>query len=253
MSTLASRTAGVALTAAALVGTLAASAAPAQAQANRLNAGPYEISAVTGYQWFDESAALDGAPILGLQIRRTLLKMFTAGIGVAVSRPLSRGDYFPWNRQVYFSDAQHLNDTTLLFEVSQRTTIATYAAEAGLRLGGAERGWWRGLSVDGTVALGRYVLWADPERARENRRTSAIMWQLGGGARLPIGSDAALLLRIDDVIFTNYSRDFLSLSDPLFAEDLFPNPLTTPPAKKTTIHNPRLTIGFTFVPGEENP
>ena len=56
-------------------------------------------------------------------------------------------------------------------------------------------------------------------------------------------------MRVDDVIFLRYDRDRLSLSDPLFAEDLFPNPDPVPPAAKRTVHNVRLSVVFSYVPG----
>jgi hypothetical protein len=58
-----------------------------------------------------------------------------------------------------------------------------------------------------------------------------------------------LRVRADDVIFTNFDRERFSLSDPLFAEDLFQNPVKTPPAARRTVHNPRISVGFSFIPG----
>jgi hypothetical protein len=72
---------------------------------------------------------------------------------------------------------------------------------------------------------------------------------LGAGIGVPVGGSSTIRLRVDDLIFTDFDRDWFSLSDPLFAEELFPNPVTTPPAKEWRIHNPRLSVQFTFVPG----
>ena len=210
---------------------------------------PSEVAAVSGIQFFAKSAALDYSPTLGMHVRRPFRNFFIAGGGIVVARPLTRGWYFPWNRQVYFSDASHLNDTTLIFQINQRVTVATLTVDGGLRFAGPTGTMFERFGVEGTVGLGRYIIWADPERARENKRMSAMTWQIGGGATMALGSSARLLVRMDDMIFTNFDRDFLSLSDPLFAEDLFSNPVLTPPAKQKTIHNPRFTFGFTFVPG----
>lgn len=212
-----------------------------------------EVAAVTGWHHFAWSSALEYGPFLGMQVRRPFRGMFIAGAGLVVARPLTRGSFFPWNRQVYFSDASHLNDTTLIFQVNQRVTVATLTVDGGVRLAGPNGTRFERFGVEGTVGVGRYIIWADPERARENKRMSAITWQLGGGVTMDLGQSTKLLARLDDMIFTNYDRDFLSLSDPLFAEDLFPNPVNPPPAKQRTIHNARITVGFTFVPGGDAP
>jgi hypothetical protein len=55
-------------------------------------------------------------------------------------------------------------------------------------------------------------------------------------------------LRVDDIVMMNYDRDLLSLHDRLFFDDLFPNPVTQPPPEKSTIHNPRISVAFSFTP-----
>ena len=234
---------------------LAAAQEPASVGAARprSSTNASEVAAVTGWHHFAWSSALEYAPILGVQVRRPFRGMFLAGGGLVVTRPLTRGSFFPWNRQVYFSDASHLNDTTLIFQINQRVTVATLTVDGGVRLAGPSGTMLERFGVEGTVGVGRYIIWADPERARENKRMSAITWQFGGGLTMALGQSTKLLARLDDVIFTEYDRDFLSLSDPLFAEDLFPNPTQTPPPKQRTIHNARVTVGFTFVPGGDTP
>jgi hypothetical protein len=76
-----------------------------------------------------------------------------------------------------------------------------------------------------------------------------LSFTFGGGVLLPLGPSTAVGLRVEDVILTNYYRDVLSLHDPLFFEDLFQNPTVDVPPAKTTVHNPRMTISFRFVPG----
>lgn len=241
-----------ALSASVVAGSTAAAQEPTPGNAAsvpRSSANASEVAAVSGWHHFAWSSALEYTPFLGMHVRRPIRNYFIAGGALVVARPLTRGEFFPWNRQVYFSDASHLNDTTLIFQVSQRVTVATLTVDGGVRLAGPSGTMLERFGVEGTVGVGRYIIWADPERARENKRMSAITWQLGGGFTMALGQSAKLLARLDDVIFTEYDRDFLSLSDPLFAEDLFPNPLQPPPPKQRTIHNARVTVGFTFVPG----
>ena len=242
-----------AATAAATALAIAASTAAAQdTAATSRRWGDYEVSAITGYQWHHITSGLKGSPILGMQFRRIFREAFTAGVGVTMGRPVSRGEFFPWNRQVYFSDASHLNDTTLIFQVSQRVTVANYLAELGARYQLERFGLSKGAAFEVSGGIGRWVIYLDPERVRANRKVSSILWQFGGGVTVPAGA-ATILLRVDDVIYTNWNRDILSLSDPLFSEDLWPNPVGPQYPKKSPAHNPRLSLGFTFAPGRGAP
>ena len=215
----------------------------------------FEVSALTGYQWYDESSALRNAPTLGFRVTSPrLYGPLTIGFLGSYARPTTRGDYFPWNRQIYFSDQARRNDTTLVFEVSQRVGIAHVGVEAGTRFGGAPRTPgrmldYRTVTFDASVGIGAYGIWLDPEQARRNTRRSGGSYMLGAGFGVPVGGTSTIRLRVDDLIFTDFDRDWFNLHDPLFAEELFPNPVTPPPAKEYRIHNPRLSVMFTFVPG----
>jgi hypothetical protein len=213
----------------------------------------YQVDALTGWQWFDESAALDAAPLIGVRIGMPVFgQAVSLGALAAFSRVLTRGSYFPYNRQIYFSDATHRNDTTLIFEVSQRVTLGTYGADARVRFGApgaAGDGLLGRLQFDLGGGVGGYTIWLDPEQERFNRSFSGLMFSVGAGIGANLWRDASVELRIDDMIFTDFDREQLSLSDPRLSDDLFPNPVPPPPAAKSTIHNPRLSVAFRFTPG----
>lgn len=226
----------------------------------------YEISAITGYQWFDNSSALKGAGTLGLRaVNPHILARvpgLSFGVTAAFSRPTTKGSYFPWNRHTFVSDINRRNDTTLVYEVSQRVTMAHYAIEAGYRIGGAPRRTegrttmerlldWRAASAEASLGLGGYAFWEDPEQNHRNEVHAHPAISLGAGLGIPLPRNTTLRLRADDLILTRYDREWFSLYDPLFSEELFPNPMTPPPAAKSTIHNMRLSIQFSFVPGAE--
>jgi hypothetical protein len=214
--------------------------------------GPrFEVSAVTGLQFFDESSALKRSPLLGIRIAAPPVRGLTLGVSGAFARPVTRGEYFPWNRQIYFSDAAHTRDTVLIFEVSQRVTLATYGVEAAYRLGAPTT-----IALPGSApfhlelgaGIGGYTIWLDPEQRRRNEAFNGLQLAFGAGIGVPLGPTSVLRLRVDDIIMTNYDRDLLSLHDPLFFDDLFPNPVKAPPAAKSTIHNPRISVAFSFTP-----
>ena len=213
----------------------------------------YRVSGLFGYQFFDKHAALDKAPFIGMRVSRSLGKILTAGLSVAFTRPTTRGEYFPWNRQIYFSDASHVNDTTLLFQVEQRVTMATPTVDVGVELGMRPRR-GRGIDIGGTrlalnAGAGIWTVWLDPERSKGNNTHAGPAFPFGGGITVPVGRAASLGFRLDDVIQFNYFYGMYNLSDPLLSEDLFLNPLVPPPPVKTPVHNMRLTFSFSFVPG----
>ena len=218
---------------------------------------PYRVAALFGYQRFDESAALDGAPFIGMRLGRSLGRLFTGAINLNFSRPTTRGEYFPWNRQIYFSDAGHLNDTTLLFQVEQRVTFATTTLDFGVGFGGRERldgrAGLRDVRLSVNAGAGFWAIWLDPERTKGNNGHGGMAFPLGAELALPLGRSTSVSARVDDVILTNFYRSMFSLSDPLLSEDLFDNPLVEPPPAKTPIHNMRLTLAFSFVPGVREP
>jgi hypothetical protein len=241
-----------AITAAALVTLVAARGTAQNEDSVTVSPTAYRVSALVGLQMFDESAALDKAPFIGMRISRPLTGIFAAGLNLAFSRPNTRGEYFPWNRQIYFSDASHLNDTTLLFQVEQRVTFATTTLDLGVGFGGdrdADRFSLSGIRLGLNAGAGFWAVWLDPERTKGNNGHGGMAFPLGAELQVPVGRSASIGARVDDVILTNFYRDMFNLSDPLLSEDLFLNPLVPPPPGKTTIHNMRLTLAFSFVPG----
>ena len=218
--------------------------------------GPqHAVSVLTGYQWFDDASALTGAPLIGLRIERGLGSLFTAGINLGLTRPSTRGEMFPWNRQVYFSNPAGERETTLVFITSQDVVMATYGAQAGVRLPLSRTGWSRAtgrlgaIALDATAGAGFTTIWADPEQNRTNRVLGGWYWSIGGGVSVPLPQNTALSLRVDDLVLQNHFPSRLSLSDPLFADDLFDDPAKRPELKDA-YHSPRFSIAFTFIPGD---
>lgn len=243
------------IAAAMAIGVLSASAG-AQEEDSVVVVSPtaFRVAGLIGYQMFDESAALDKAPFIGMRVSRPVTNIFTAALNVAFARPNTRGEYFPWNRQIYFSDASHLNDTTLIFQVEQRVTFATTTLDVGVGFGGGDsaiggRVLPRGMRLGLNAGAGFWAIWLDPERTKGNNGHGGLAFPLGVDLSVPVGRGASIGARVDDVILTNFYRSMFSLSDPLLAEDLFENPLKDPPPPKTNIHNMRLTLAFSFVPG----
>jgi hypothetical protein len=211
-----------------------------------------------GRQWFDESAALHPAQFLAMRVARRLGGFASLGVNGSIMRPTSRGEYFPWNRQVYFINNTTGQDTVVLYAVSQRVVLATYGIDADARLpigrslgdpgSGMVRRAIGGTELLAAAGAGFHSMWLDPEQTRRNRVVGGTSFLLGAGLSVPLGNTAAVQLRVDDMILGGYDRNDLSLADPLFYEDLFPNPVEAPPPEKQTLHNMRLTLSFSYVP-----
>jgi len=217
----------------------------------------FEVSAIVGYQLFDRSAALRDAAAGGVRFVNARILPSVPGLSLGFTagfaRPTTRGEYFPWNRQIYYSDINRRNDTTLVFEVSQRVTMANYGAELGWRVGGGDADspstGLRGVAAEVSAGVGGYAFWLDPEQTRTNSIRSKLAYTLGAGIGVPLRGGTTLRVRADDLIFTGFDRNWFSLHDPLFAEELFQNPERQPPAPKNTVHNLRLSMQFSFFPG----
>ena len=89
----------------------------------------------------------------------------------------------------------------------------------------------------------------DPEQNRSEEKRDGYSLNLGVGATYAIAGGAGIVLEIRDVALFEYDRDWFDLSDPLLAEPRVPEPAGEPPAKQSTIHNLRFSVGFTYVPG----
>ena len=212
---------------------------------------PFRISMIGGYQKFAASAALDDAPLFGMRISNRRFGILSYGATAAFARPTTRGDYFPYNRATVYSNPTG-SDTTIVYRVSQRVTMATYGLEAGVavplaRIGRSGNAFDR-IELQASAAAGAWTFWLDPEQSRGNRTNGNSMVQYGGGLSIPIGRSSALALRVEDVVFMKFTREQFSLADPLLRDDLFPNATSSLPKDKSTVHNPRLTVSFTFVP-----
>jgi hypothetical protein len=72
--------------------------------------------------------------------------------------------------------------------------------------------------------------------------------QFGGGVGFRLGDRTTVKADIRDMVFLNWDRDRLNPVAPNFQNVRIPAVNTTPPEEKSTIHNWRFALGFSFVP-----
>jgi hypothetical protein len=106
-----------------------------------------------------------------------------------------------------------------------------------------------------TGGVGAVTVNTDPQQQGSNRSFTEGQFQLGGGLGWRLGTTTALRVELRDFVFTGWDRDRLNVvsTDPNACGGPCPN--TTflaangnPPEKKSTVHNLRLAIGFSYVP-----
>ncbi len=177
----------------------------------------------------------------GISLLYGVAQRFSVGLSFDVTRPVTNGAYFP-PVEMEIGGEQQL---TLL---SQRLTIVQYAVE----------GEW-GPSL-GRIApyvvgsIGGYTVYMEPAKVdfagvTGFQRFGDVMYSLGAGLDFALGSAAGLRLEFRDMIYTGWDRDRLYPVLPRFQASLFPDLIPPPPDASGTLHNLRLALAFSFVPG----
>lgn len=212
---------------------LVAFATAAQAQ---VETGNFQLTPYGGLFRADESSALKDAPIVGLEAVYYFSPALAIGLTGNFARGESDGSYFPaarWNVGP---------DTTRLFHVGQDLSIVTYGAVAKLGLTAGR------LTPYAAAGVGRYTLFLDPQSNNRPVTTGGLSFEAGAGFHVALSERAGIRLDVRDLVFTDFDREDLYPVDERFRTDIFL--VAEPPAAKSTIHNIRAAIGFTYVPGQ---
>lgn len=217
--------------------------------AQGLATGRFTITPVVGTIRFDEASALankkandDGAftenvftPTVGLSADYKLARQLGLGFYFEAARPQTRGDYFPSLLLNFGQNAQ-------LRTISQRVTLMMY-----------------GLQGTGTFGVGRLqpfvsggvgfvTVNGDPQQNDGNASFTNGQFQFGGGLGYAVSGNTTVRLDVRDFVFTGWERDELYPVNTDFQNTLFPSANGNPPTEKSTVHNLRFAIGFSYVP-----
>jgi len=98
------------------------------------------------------------------------------------------------------------------------------------------------------AGVGAVTVNNDPQQADDNASYTTGQFQVGGGLGFRVGRSTSVRLDLRDYVFTSWDRDRLNVVNPTFQNTLFPSANGNPPAEKSTVHNIRLAIGFSYVP-----
>lgn len=211
-------------------------AAPVAAQAQQ---GQFEVSTLLSWQRFDEAAALENGPAAGLEVMYFARPAIAVGGYLAIGRPTTRGEYFPLVGLKF-------EDSTFFYLPDQTVTQIGFGIAGLLRLASLEP-----FAPYVTAGAGRTRFFMDPEQNRGIRAEGVATWMLGGGVHYSTGGGIGLRLDVRDEIYTSFDREIFSVVDPLFIDRTMPHPNPNIPEAKSTVHNIRLSLAFSFVPGRQ--
>jgi hypothetical protein len=133
-------------------------------------------------------------------------------------------------------------DTTLIFAVQQPVTVLQYGVQAVLESGGA-------FSLFAKGGGGGYTVTLDPQTARGRVSDTQLGFNVGAGLRFRTGGGTSIALEVQDLVYTNFSRNALNPVEPRFRPVRFPDVVPVQPEFEGTAHNIYAAITFLFTPG----
>jgi opacity protein-like surface antigen len=222
--------------------------------AQALTSGRFTVTPLVGTIRFDDASALankkadaDGeftenvfTPTIGLSADYKVTRQVGLGFYFEAARPQTRGDYFP-------SLLLNFGPNAELRTISQRVTLMMYGLQ--------------GMATFGVGALQPYVaggagfvtINGDPQQNDRNESFTNTQFQFGGGIGYAVSGNTTLRLDVRDFVFTSWDRNELYPVNPDFQNTLFPSANGNPPADKSTVHNIRIGLGFSYVPRSVSP
>jgi hypothetical protein len=219
-----------------------------------LTAGRFTVTPSIGTIRWDDASALANkkadengeftknvfTPTVGLSADYLVARQVGLGFYFEASRPQTRGDYFPTLLLNFPNNAQ-------LRTISQRVTVLMYGAQATLQLPTGR------LNPYLSGGAGLVTISGDPQQNDRNSSFTNGQFQVGGGLGFHVSGSTSLRIDVRDFVFTGFDRDELYPVNPSFQNTLFPSANGNPPAEKSTVHNIRVAIGFSYVPQSASP
>lgn len=200
----------------------------------QVRAGSFQLTPYGALLTPDNSSALKDGVMLGIEAAYYVTTNIAVGVTGNFGRSESDGTYFG---AAVFPLGAGL-DTV---QVDQKVSIATYGAIAKLGISAAQ------FSPFVAGGIGGYFLFLDPQSNDAPVTISGLGLEVGAGFHLALSDRTGIRADVRDLIFTDYDRDVLNVISPRFQTDLFLK--GQPPGEKSTIHNLRLSFGFSYLPG----
>ena len=201
-----------------------------------------EVSA--GTQMYAASSSLSASPMFALEALYQVTPRVAVGPAIQFHRADTDGSF-------YVAAVDFGADSTRIYQVGQTLSALHYGANAHISVMPGGR-----LDPYVLVGAGGYTLYLDTQANDGIRRVTNRMVQGGAGVRYAITEAAGVQVDARDVIYMNFDRDVLNPVDerlrncPSGGTCRFPDAERPDlPDKEDMIHNIRLSIGLTYVPG----
>lgn len=219
---------------------LAAAAMPLAAQENT---GVWVVDLRGGALLYDEASAIETGAVLGLEALYRFGRNFAVGPSIDYAQTQTAGEFF-------IGVLDFGADSTRIYEVSQPLSALHYGLNAVFDvLPDSRFGPYVGAGGGG------YRLYLDSQSNEAPTTVNGAMLQAGGGIRWSISDAAGVQLDVRDLIYLDFDREELNPIDPRHRNRRDDGTIRFPAAEEdlpdasSTIHNFRLTLGFTYVPG----
>ena len=206
--------------------------------------GAWSVEVSAGTQMYAVSSSLLSSPMLALEALYQVTPRIAVGPAIQFHRADTDGSF-------YVAAVDFGADSTRIFEVGQTLSALHYGVNAHVSV-------MPGGNLDPYVVLGAggATLYLDTQANDDFRRVTHRMAQAGAGVRYAVNEAAGIQLDVRDVIYMNFDRDVLNPVDDRLRNCKsdgtcrFPDAERTDiPDKQDMIHNIRLSIGLTYVPG----
>lgn len=228
-----------------LVGAFAlALALPSLAQA-QAPAGEWAVDLRGGALLYDEASAIQTGALVGIDALYYFSPRLGVGPAIDYAQAETDGEFFV--AVVPFG-----SDSSRIFQVSQVISGLHYGVTGLFDILPDSR-----YAPYVTAGGGGYRLYLDPQSNDQPSTMDGGMAQVGGGIRLGLTEATGLQLEARDVMYFSFDREQLNPVDPRLrncgpppATDCFPGQnLADAPEAKDLVHNFRITLGFSYVPG----
>ena len=206
--------------------------------------GAWSVEISAGTQMYATSSSLMSSPMLAMEALYQITPRIAVGPAIQFHRADTDGSF-------YVAAVDFGIDSTRVYQVGQTLSALHYGANAHVSVMPGGR-----LDPYVVVGAGGATLYLDTQANDDFRRVTHQMVQGGAGVRYAITEAAGVQIDVRDVIYLNFDRDVLNPVEERLRNCKsdgtcrFPDAERTDlPDKQDMIHNIRLSIGLTYVPG----
>lgn len=216
---------------------------PSFAAAQSVETGKWAVNLRGGAILFQEASAINTAPVIGVEALYRFSPRIAVGPSLDFAYARSDGRYF-------IAVLDFGPDSTRTFEVGQNLSVVHFGANALLNLLSRDR-----FGAYGALGGGGYAVYLGAQTNNGPQRVTGLQAQAGAGVRYAFSGSTGVQLDARDVIYFGFDRDELNPVRP-DQRNVRPDGSIRFPAaehdlsdESSTLHNVRLTLGFTYVPG----